>query len=169
MYIVYAPHGVCVTDCFLIIMIIIKPWLVIYLFPVPWFAINPCGRADIFYYCINNIIILLLLAGIQFSNFEHDLACKNMTTPPNPPRIKGCGQWNCGQWNCGRGTGNNCIISDGLTSFKHYNIIIHVVIVLSPPVPIYTHYKQTISRNMIVILNFVKDGLPIFRSYAWID
>ena len=72
----------------------IRPWLVIYLFPVPWFAINPCGRADIFYYRINNIIILLLLAGIQFSNFEHDLACKNMTTPPNPPWIKGCGRWN---------------------------------------------------------------------------
>ena len=86
----------------------IRPWLVIYLFPVPWFAINPCGRADIFYYCINNIIILLLLAGIQFSNFEHDFACKNLTTPQTRLELRGVAnetannKWGCGCQNSKR-------------------------------------------------------------------
>ena len=48
---------------------------------------------------------------------------------------------------CGRGTGNNFIISDGLTSFKHYNIIIHVVIVLSPPVLIYTLQANNFKKH----------------------
>ena len=47
----------------------LRTWLVIYLFPVSWFIITPCGRAVIFYYCINNIITLLLLADTQFSRF----------------------------------------------------------------------------------------------------
>ena len=39
------------------------------LVPIPRFIITPYGRAVIFYYCINNIITLLLLPDIQFSRF----------------------------------------------------------------------------------------------------
>ena len=120
-----------------------RPWLVIYLFPVPWFIITPYGRAVIFYYCINNIITLLLLADIQFNKFYNwtgillqnssmqaiyktDINLQNHQYSNHTPKFS----LNKRVWPtklliisvhagakiaCGRGTGNYYITSDGLT------------------------------------------------------
>ena len=46
----------------------IRCWAMTYCF-LSLFIITPCRRAVIFYYCINNVITLILLADIQFSRF----------------------------------------------------------------------------------------------------
>ena len=73
-------------------------------------------------YSIINNIILLLLASIQL---KHDLACKNLTTAPNLPRIKLpiISEDAGAKIACGRETGNNfIIIRDGLILYSlcHY-------------------------------------------------
>ena len=110
----------------------IRPWLVIYWFPVPWFIITPCGQVVIFYYCISNIITLLLLADIQFSRFYnwtiillqhfsmqaiyHHTPKFSLNKRAWPTKLLIISVDAGAKIACGWGTGNYYITSDGLSN-----------------------------------------------------
>ena len=124
----------------------IRPWLVIYLFPVPFLAPQPCGRAVIIinvqkliiYYTVYDAI------GRQNLNTQQDItasssACRlPFSADPRKPMLSFVSKWGGAcrlciiiildagiKIACGRGTGNNYITSRGLNKKPQATVCLH--------------------------------------------